>query len=66
MIIKEAKVLYNAKGRKTHVLLPYKKYVDLLERLEDLADSRAMDEAISDEPSIPWEVAKKMIEKKGR
>ena len=65
-VIKEAQVLYNAKGRKTHVLLPYKTYAELIEQLEDAEDLRAMNEAESDEPNIPWKEFRKKISKKGR
>ena len=64
--IKEARVLYDAKGRKTHVLLPYHAYAELLERLEDAKDLKAMQEAETDEPNIPWKEFKRKISKKGR
>ena len=52
-MIKEAKVLYDGKGGKTLVPLPYKRYAELLAYLEDADDLRAMKEAESDEPNIP-------------
>jgi hypothetical protein len=63
--VKEAQVLYDAKGRKTHVLLPFKTYEKLLEYLEDFEDLQAMKE-VEDEPDIPWEEAKKRLSKKKR
>ena len=44
MHVKEAQVLYDVRGKKTHVLLPYKKYEKILELLEDAMDLKAMDE----------------------
>lgn len=64
-VIKEAKVLYDAKGRKTHVLLPFKSYQKLLEYLEDLEDIQAMKE-VENEPDIPWEEVKRRLAKKKR
>ncbi|MDE3058973.1 MAG: hypothetical protein KGJ59_13560, partial [Bacteroidota bacterium] len=54
MIVKEAQVLYDARGKKSHVLLPYKKYEKMLELLENALDAKAMDE-VKDEKTIPWE-----------
>ena len=61
--VKEAQVLYNAKGRKTHVLLPFKTYEKLLEYLEDVEDLQAMKEVEHEKP-IPWEQAKKILAKR--
>jgi hypothetical protein len=63
--IKEAQVLYDAKGRKTHVLLPYKKYQEVIEMLEDMEDIKSIEEVRS-EPDIPFEEVKKKILKKKR
>lgn len=62
-VMKEAKVLYDAKGRKTHVLLPFKSYQKLLEYMEDLEDIQAMKEVEHEKP-IPWEEAKKILAKR--
>ena len=59
-ILKEAHVLYNAKGKKTHVLLPFNSYKKLLEYLEDFEDIRAMKEVGHEKP-IPWEEAKRIL-----
>lgn len=58
--LKEAKVLYDASGRRTHVLLPYKAYKKILEYLEDFEDIQAMKE-VEHEKSIPWEEAKRIL-----
>lgn len=61
--IKEAQVLYDAKGRKTHILLPYKKYQEVLQMLEDMEDLSLM-KAVEKEKSIPWNEVKKKMDKK--
>lgn len=63
--IKEAQVLYDAKGNKTHVLVPYKKYQEVIDMLEDIEDLALMKE-VENEKSIPWEVVKKKLDKKKR
>ncbi len=63
--VKEAQVLYDAKGRKTHVLLPYKTYEKLLEYLEDVEDVNAIKE-VENEPDIPWEEVKRRLARKKR
>ncbi len=65
MQVKEAQVLYNVRGKKTHVLLPYKKYEKILELLEDSLDLKAMDE-VENEKTIPWEEAKRLLKKRSR
>ncbi|MDI6803605.1 MAG: hypothetical protein QME58_07135 [Bacteroidota bacterium] len=61
--IKETQVLYDAKGKKTHVLLSYKKYQEFIEMFEDMEDLALMKE-VEKEKSIPWEVVKKNLDKK--
>ena len=63
--IKEEQILYDAKGKKTHVLLPIKTYKKLLEYLEDFEDIQAMKE-VEHEKAIPWEEAKKILTKHRR
>ncbi|MBI4428241.1 MAG: hypothetical protein HY562_03895 [Ignavibacteriales bacterium] len=41
-LVKEAQVLYDAKGKKSHVVLLYRKYEQLLEMIEDALDLKAM------------------------
>ena len=65
MQVKEAQVLYDVRGKKTHVVLPIKKYEEILERLEDALDLKAMDE-VEDEKTIPWEKAKRLLKKRLR
>ena len=64
-ILKEAHVLYNAKGKKTHVLLPFNSYKKLLEYLEDFEDIRAMKE-VGHEPDVPFDDVKRRLAKKER
>lgn len=52
-IVREAQVLYDARGRKTHVVLPIQKYKDLLERLQGVEDIKAIKE-VEHEKRIPW------------
>ncbi len=65
MKIKEAQVLYDARGRKTHVVIPYKKYKELLSYFEDVDDIKAIEE-VKNEKAIPWEKAKKILAKRRR
>jgi hypothetical protein len=63
--VKENEILYDAKGRKSHILLSYKRYESLIEQIEDLEDLKAINEVRS-EPDIPFEEVKKKILKKKR
>jgi hypothetical protein len=65
MVIKEAHVLYDARGKKSQVLLPYKKWEEIIELIEDAFDSKAMDD-VDKEKSIPWEEAKRKLRKRSR
>lgn len=65
LMLKEAQVLYDARGRKSHVLLPFKRYEKMLELLEDAMDLKAMRE-VEHERTIPWEVAKRKLHKRSR
>jgi len=66
-LVKEAEVFYDARGRKKKVMLPYRTYQKMMEWLEDQDDIRAMNEAETDEPSVPLrEFKKKMMSKKKR
>ncbi len=64
-LVKEAQVLYDAKGKKSHVLLPYRKYEQLLELIEDSLDLRAMRE-VEHEKTIPWEIVKRKLKRHSR
>ncbi len=61
--VKEQQILYDAKGKKTHVILPFSSYKRLMSRLEDLEDIKAARE-VEHEEDIPWEEAKKRLAKK--
>jgi len=63
--VKEEQILYDARGRKTHVLLPIKIYEQLLERLEDAYDVKAMRE-VDHEKALPWRLAKRHLRKKAK
>ncbi len=60
--VKEEQILYDARGRKTQLVLPVKKHEELLERLEDLNDLRAMRQ-MEAAKSIPWRNAKKKLQR---
>ena len=62
---KEPQIFYDAKGKKTHVLLPIKVYQMLLEALEDAEDVRAIQE-VEHEADIPFEDVKRLLSKKRR
>ncbi len=62
--VKEAEIVYDSKGRKKKVILPYKAYLEAIAYIEDVDDLRAMKEAESGEPSILLEDLKKKILKK--
>ena len=55
----------NNQGKKVGILLPIDEYNKMLERLEELEDIKAYDEAkANNEPTIPAEQAFKEIEAK--
>lgn len=62
--VREAEIVYDSKGRKKKVILPYKAYLEAIAYIEDVDDLRAMKEAESGEPSILLEDLKKKILKK--
>jgi hypothetical protein len=61
--LKEPQVLYDARGRKTHVVLPLKSYQELLERLEDAEDIKAIKQ-VEHEKTVSWSDVKKQLHKK--
>jgi hypothetical protein len=63
MRVKEGQILYDAQGKRTHIVLPFKKYEEMLRRLEDADDLKSMKED-EDERSIPWRAAKKRLRKR--
>lgn len=63
MKVKEAQILYDARGEKSHVVLPIKRYQEILDRLEDAEDIKAIN-AVMHEKTIPWSEVKKQMRKK--
>ena len=64
-LIKESQVLYDARGNKSHVILPYKRYEKLLELFEDAIDIKVMREVEHEKP-ISWKTAKRKLYKQPR
>jgi hypothetical protein len=55
----------DTKGKKVSVILPIRDYCEMLDKLEELEDIRAYDEAVSEnEESIPAEQAFAEVEAK--
>ena len=63
--VKEEQILYDARGKKTHVVLTLKRYEEILSLLDDARDFKAMKE-VENEKSIPWSEAKRKLTKKGK
>ena len=61
--VKGPHVLYDAHGKKSHVVLPIKAFQELIERLEDAEDIKAIN-AVEHERAIPWSKVKKRLHKK--
>ena len=64
-LVKETQVLYDARGKKSHVVIPYDKYQKLLEQLEDTEDIKAIKQVMY-EKTTPWTEVKKELRKKRR
>jgi hypothetical protein len=62
-VVKEGQILYDARGKKTHIVLPIKTYEEMLESLEDAEDIRAI-RAVLHERTIPWAEIKTQLQKK--
>jgi hypothetical protein len=62
MRIKEEQILYDAQGKKTHVVLSFKRYEEMLRHLEDADDMKAMRQ-VEHERDIPWRAAKRRLRK---
>ena len=56
----EPEYLVDNKGNKTKVLLDYNNYLELIELLEDLQDSKLIEE-VMDEPEIPFDEFKRKM-----
>lgn len=63
MMIREPQVLYDARGNKTHVVLPIVQYKAMIELMEDALDLKAMKE-VESEKSIPWKQAMKQLSRR--
>jgi hypothetical protein len=63
MKVQEAQILYDVRGKKSHVVLPIKQYEEILELLEDAADIKAI-KAVMHEKTTPWAEVKKQLRKK--
>lgn len=61
--VKETQVLYDARGKRTHIVLTIKKYKELIERIEDAEDIKAIN-AVEHEKTIPWSEVKKQLHRK--
>jgi hypothetical protein len=61
--VSEAEIVYDSKGRKRSVILPYRAYREAMAYLEDLDDLQAMKEVEHEKP-IPWEEAKRILAKR--
>ncbi len=64
-LILHEKILYDKKGQKSDVLIPYSEYCKIIELLEDLDDINEMKEVESEE-TIPWNNVKKDLRKQGK
>lgn len=62
MVLQKRQFIVDEKGRKKAVLLPIREYQELMEDLEDLAIIAERRE----EPSEPFDIVKKRLEKKWR
>lgn len=61
----KAQFITDKKGQKVSVIIPIKKYKQILEELEELDDQRLYDEVKAlNEPAVPLEKAIKKLESK--
>ncbi len=61
MAIEREQYIVDSRGRKKAVILPIKRYRQILEDLEDLAAMAERD----GEPTVPWEEVKKRLRADG-
>ena len=59
------KIVYDKKGRKKDIIIPYAEYQKLMELLEDLDDLNEMKEVESEE-MVPWEQVKEGLRRQGK
>ena len=58
MTLTEPRFVLDEAGNKVAVVLPIDVYEELIERLEQQDDLKAIEEAMTDSERIPWEQAK--------
>lgn len=63
MIIKDVQILYDAKGKRSHVLMPIERYEEILRSIED-AEDRAAVRATAHDKTQAWADVKKRLKKK--
>ena len=63
-LVREAEVLYDARGNKKKVILPYKIYEELRAKVDDAYDNEKMDEVASN-PRLPYRKARRKIFENG-
>ena len=63
--VKEEQVLYDAKGKMTHIVMTIRRYHEILSCLDDALDLSAM-KIVEREKSLSWRDAKKKILKKNK
>jgi hypothetical protein len=56
-LVLDEKIVYDKKGRKKDIILPYSQYCQLMELLKDLQDLADMKEVESDE-LVSWKTVK--------
>ena len=59
------KIVYNKKGQKKEVIIPYSKYLKLMELLEDFDDLKAIKE-VEFEETVPWKQVKEELHSQGK
>jgi hypothetical protein len=64
-LVLDEKIVYDKKGRKKDIILPYAQYRRLMELLEDLQDLADMKEVESEE-LISWNKVKDGLKAEGR
>jgi len=59
------KIVYDKKGRRKDVIIPYSKYRKLMELLEDIDDLEDMKEVESEE-TVQWKRVKEELQRQGK
>ncbi len=63
--VKEPQVLYDARGRKSYILMPYNRYKKMLEFLEEAIDLKAT-KKVKLEKTLPWKEVKRKLNKRSQ